>query len=235
MAIKYSVIIPAFNEENTIGRAVRETAAVFNPFKEEYEIVVVDDGSSDATVGTAEALTIEFPFLKIIKHEINRGKGEAVRTGVREALGEQLLFLDSDLATHPREVAAFIEKMGDYDIAIGSRRARGAIIAKPQPWFRIFYGRMINFFIRHFLKLPHNDTQCGFKMFRAEVAKNIFNELGPSRWVFDIEVLLRARANGYKIAELPVTWTNGEFSRVKTNEVLADLWYLVKLKNKLNR
>lgn len=235
MALRYSVIIPAYNEEKALGRAVRETAAVFDPLKEEYEIVVVNDGSTDATASVAGSLSDACPFLKIHHHETNRGKGEAVRTGVAQAAGEYLLFLDADLATHPSEALNFMKAIRDADIVIGSRQAAGAVIAVRQPWYRILAGKFINFFVRAYLKLNHRDTQCGFKMFRAEAAKRIFSEIGSSRWVFDVEVLLRAEAAGYRVAELPVTWTNGARTRVKIGEVLADLRYLLRLKKQLDK
>jgi len=231
----YSIILPAYNEEETIERAIRETVAVFDPLAKEYEIIVVDDGSSDDTAVIVNSLSAELPVIRLLQHAANGGKGGAVRTGVMNAQGGLLLFLDCDLATHPREAPAFIAKMDESDIVIGSRRVPGAVIAKPQPWYRSFSGRAINFFVRHFLKLPHHDTQCGFKMFRLEVAQDIFKNAGPARWTFDAEMLLRAYAAGYRVGELPVTWTNGATSRVKTREVLSDLWYLVKLKNELNK
>jgi dolichyl-phosphate beta-glucosyltransferase len=231
----YSVIIPAYNEAASIERAIRETSAVFNAFNRPYEILVVDDGSQDGTGDIAELMGQNFPVLNVLRHQTNLGKGAAVRTGVMNAQGERLLFLDSDLATHPREATAFIAALEDADIVIGSRRAKGSVIATRQPWYRILYGRAINFFIRNFLKLPHQDTQCGFKMFRAGVARDLFGDLVPSRWTFDVELLLRARANGYRVTELPVTWTDGRVSRVKAAEVLSDLWYLIKIKNKLNK
>jgi Glycosyltransferases involved in cell wall biogenesis len=231
----YSIILPAYNEAATIERAIRETVAVFDPLAKEYEIIVVDDGSSDDTAGIVNSLSAELPVIRLLQHAANDGKGGSVRTGVMNARGGLILFLDCDLATHPREALFFIEKMGEYDIAIGSRRVRGAMIIKSQPWYRSLAGRFINFFVRHFLKLPHHDTQCGFKMFRNEVAQDIFKDLGPARWTFDIEVLMRAHASGYRVGELPVTWRNNANSRVKTKEVISDLWHLVKLKNKLNK
>ncbi len=235
MNMDYSVVIPAYNEEKTVERAIRETAAVFNPLSKQYEIIIVDDGSTDATAKIVDLLSNELPMLKLVRHETNRGKGGAVRTGVMNASGEFVLFLDSDLSTHPAEAPAFIAKMGESDIVIGSRRIPGAVIAKPQPWYRSLSGRAINFIIRHFLKLPHRDTQCGFKMFRREAAQNIFQDMSPSRWTFDAEILMRAYAAGYRVNELPVTWLNNENSRVKTNEVLSDLWYLLKIKGRLNK
>lgn len=231
----YSVIIPAYNEEKTVERAIRETAAVFDPFSGQYEMIIVDDGSSDATPSIVAALAAEFPSVKLLRHETNCGKGAAVRTGVMGAQGEFVLFLDSDLSTHPREVPAFIDKMKECDIVIGSRRVPGAVIAKPQPLHRSLSGRAINFIIRHFLKLPHRDTQCGFKMFRLAPARNIFQDLGPSRWTFDAEVLLRAYAAGLRVGELPVTWLNNENSRVRVGAVARDLCYLWKLKHTVNK
>jgi len=233
--IAYSIVIPAYNEAENVERALRETAAVFDPLAKEYEIIVVDDGSSDGTAGIVSSLSAELPAVRLLRHAANGGKGKAVRTGVMNAQGESILFLDCDLATHPREALSFIEKMEDFDIAIGTRRHAGSIIARSQPWYRVLYGRAINFFIRHLVKLPYYDTQCGFKMFRAEAAKDIFGELGPSRWTFDVELLMRARSNGYLIAELPVTWTNGKTSRVRAGEVIPDLFYLWRLKQRMDK
>ena len=231
----YSIILPAYNEAANIERAIRETVAVFSVLGKPYEIVVVDDGSVDGTPEIAVTLSKNIPELKLFRHQGNCGKGTAVRTGVLNSSGELLLFLDCDLATHPSEAPAFIAQMGEYDIAIGSRRHSQSVIIKSQAWYRVVYGRLINFFVRLLTKLPQRDTQSGIKMFRAEVAKDIFQNIGPSRWTFDIELLLRARANGCTVIELPVAWSNGALSRVKFNEVVMDLWNLSKLKNKLDR
>lgn len=235
MAMQYSIILPAYNEAVSIERAIRETAAVFGALHGPFEILVVDDGSSDGTAALVASLRQDFPQVRLLRHETNRGKGAAVATGVASAQGETVLFLDCDLATHPSEALRFIERLKEADIVIGSRRAVGTVIAVRQSWYRVACGRMINFFLRHWLKLPHRDTQCGFKMFRIEAARDLFSQLSPTRWTFDAEILLRAQANGYRVAELPVTWTNGRLSRVKTGEVLADLWYLLQLKNNLDK
>jgi glycosyltransferase involved in cell wall biosynthesis len=233
--MEYSIILPAYNEAKTVARAIHETAAVFDPISKQYEIIVVDDGSTDDTAKIVALLAAELPMLKLVQHAQNLGKGTAVRTGMLNAQGEFVLFLDSDLSTHPREAPAFIDKMKECDIVIGSRRVPGAVIAKPQPWHRSLSGRAINFAIRHLLKLPHRDTQCGFKMFRLASAQNIFQDLGPSRWTFDAEVLLRAYAAGLRVGELPVTWLNNENSRVRVGAVVHDLYHLIKLKNKFNK
>ena len=233
MAISYSVIIPAYNEEASVERAVRETAGVFDGLGKAYEIIVVDDGSSDRTAASAMAAGV--PAVRVLRHETNQGKGAAVRTGVMNAGGELILFMDCDLATHPSEATAFIKQMGDCDIAIGSRRHAASVIVVSQPWYRVAYGRLVNLFIRRTLGLPYHDTQCGFKMFRAAPAREIFRAIGPSRWTFDAEVLLRARAAGYRIVELPIAWRNGASTRVKSTEVIADLGRLLKLKKQLDK
>jgi dolichyl-phosphate beta-glucosyltransferase len=231
--IDFTVILPAYNEEATVERAIRETAAVFNPISKEYELIVVDDGSSDATAEKVAGLIGEFPFLKLLRHQINSGKGAAVRTGVMNAAGKKVFFIDCDLSTHPNEAPAFIARANDYDIIIGSRRVSGANIVEPQPWYRSLSGRIINLFVRIFLKLKHHDTQCGFKMFRLEAAQTIFKNMTPMRWTFDIEVLVRAYREGYKVGELPVAWRHGKVSRVRISHVLAEFPHLWNLRKKL--
>jgi glycosyltransferase involved in cell wall biosynthesis len=235
MAFKYSIVIPAFNEEKTVAKAIRETVAIFGSIKEEYEIIVVDDGSKDATVKVTEELAREYPFLKIIKHEVNRGKGEAVRTGINAATGEYVLFVDADLATHPEEAKAFLPKLGKNKIIIGSRTTSGAVIGSPQPFYRIWGGRFINFLVRKIVGLPYRDTQCGFKMFNREVGQKIFSEMVFSRWLFDVELLARAQADGYEIVEVPVRWNHGATSRVKFGEVLKELPRLSHLRRLLKK
>jgi dolichyl-phosphate beta-glucosyltransferase len=235
MAFKYSIVIPAFNEEKTIAKAIRETVAIFGSLKEEYEIIVVDDGSKDATVKAAEDLAAGYPFLKIIKHEVNRGKGEAVRTGINAATGEYVLFVDADLATHPAEARSFLPQLGKNRILIGSRTATGAVISAPQPFYRIWGGRFINFLVRKIVGLPYRDTQCGFKMFNREVGQKLFSEMTFSRWLFDVELIARALADGFEIVEVPVRWNHGENSRVKFGEVLKELPRLSHLRRLLKR
>ena len=211
MAIRYSVIIPAYNEARSIGRAIAETRNAFLGFGESFEIIVVDDGSSDATANIVRGTDV-----RLIRHEKNQGKGAAVRTGVAAAQGDIFLFLDADLATHPSEFEKCISLFAMNDIVIGSRRAVGSAIVQKQPWHRVALGRTFNTIIQRYLGLPFEDTQCGFKAF-ASSAKPIFAELATSGWVFDVEVLGQAMKRGMRIAEVPVAWKNGADSRVKLN------------------
>jgi glycosyltransferase involved in cell wall biosynthesis len=235
----FSIVVPAYNEEATIERAVRETAAVFRNFGRPFEIIVVDDGSADATAEISERLASELDYLKLLRHEINRGKGEAVRTGVLNATGEYILFADADLATHPSEAAAFLSHLGKNKVVIGSRTVDGTEIGRSQPRHRVWYGKAFNFIVRKFVGLPHRDTQCGFKIFDAETGKRVFGEIAPgARWVFDVELLARARAAGCEIIEMPVRWNHGKVSRIRFWEVLKEmprLWGLRKIVKQAER
>jgi len=217
MGLRYSVIIPAYNEAKSIARAIAETHAEFSRFGEPFEIIVVDDGSRDETCAAVENAREEFPNVLLIRHERNQGKGAAVKTGVATAQGDIFLFLDADLATHPSEFAQCIPLFATNDIVIGSRRKKGSEIVESQPWHRVLAGRTFNAMIRGYLGLPFLDTQCGFKAFTAS-AKPLFAELGTNGWVFDVELLGQAMKRGMRIVEVPVAWKNGPESRVKLGD-----------------
>jgi dolichyl-phosphate beta-glucosyltransferase len=235
----YSVILPAYNEAPTIERAVRETADVFRGFGRPFEIIVVDDGSSDKTAEIVERLVREVDCLKLLRHETNRGKGEAVRTGVMNAAGEYILFADADLATHPSEAAAFLSHLGKKKVVIGSRSADGTEISRAQPCLRILYGKIFNFLVRKVVGLQLSDTQCGFKIFDAETGKRIFNEMQPgARWLFDVDLIARARALGCEIVEMPIRWNHGAVSRIRFWDVVKEmprLWRLRKIMRRVGR
>lgn len=227
--LAYSVVIPAYNEEKTIAKAVRETRRVFRLYRKPFEIIVVDDGSSDRTAPVVSSLRPMVPELRLVRHDCNRGKGAAVRTGSLAAYGDHVLFLDADLATHPSEFTKFRPHLADHDIVIGSRRVAGADIAGRQPLYRDWLGRLFNLAVRNYLDLPYRDTQCGFKVL-ARPAKLLLVSQRTSGWTFDAELLKRAQARGLRIKELPVTWTNGRESRVRLGHAWRILQDLRKIK-----
>jgi len=238
MEKNFSIIVPAYNEEATIERAVREATAVFCGFGKPFEIIVVDDGSDDATAKITERLAAEIDNLRLLRHENNRGKGEAVRTGVMDASGEYILFFDADLSTHPSEAAAFLPHLEKNKVLIGSRTAAGAEIGQEQPWYRVRYGKFFNYLVRKIVGLPHHDTQCGFKIFGAEIGKRVFGAMPPGAgWLFDVELIVCATAAGCEIVELPIRWNHGEVSRIRFLEVLKEmprLWRLRKIMKKID-
>lgn len=215
MPIAYSVIIPAYNEERTIARAVRETSRVFSSLEKPFEIIVVDDGSSDRTATVVERMRRDHPELALLRHPSNQGKGAAVRTGVERATGDIFLFLDADLATHPSEFDQFIPAFKRADIVVCSRSVKGTRIAERQSFLRVLAGKLFNLLaVRWYLGMPYRDTQCGFKAF-TQKTKPLFRDMRASGWVFDVELLWRARRAGYRIVERPVTWRHGRDSRVR--------------------
>lgn len=228
--IRFSIIIPAYDEENTVAKAVWETRRVFDALGEPYEIIVVDDGSTDRTSSIVTDLSKRIPQLKIAIHSRNLGKGAAVKTGVMEARGDIFLFLDSDLSTHPSEFASLVPFLDEHDIVIGSRRVAGANIAERQSLYRTWIGRLFNLIVRMYLGLPFHDTQCGFKAFSAKT-KPLFRSLKTSGWAFDVELLANAARRGYRIKEVPVTWRHGRESRVRIGHAFEILRDLRKIKN----
>lgn len=233
MVREYSVIIPAYNEQRTIVRAIRETMRFFDTLHAAYEVIVVDDGSTDKTAAAVSRMRSASKKIHLIRFEKNQGKGAAVRKGVEAASGKIFLFLDADLATHPSEFKKFIPVLKKADIVIGSRTARGSVIAKRQPLYRILAGKLFNrVVVRWYLGLPFRDTQCGFKAFHAN-AKPLFRDMTSSGWAFDAEILARARSARLRIAEIPVEWRHGRESRVHIRDILQIMRELHRIKKAL--
>ncbi|MEN6372278.1 MAG: dolichyl-phosphate beta-glucosyltransferase [Armatimonadota bacterium] len=214
-SIYLSVVIPAYNEERTLDGTVREIWAYLRDLELTYEILIVNDGSLDSTKDIAEKLSNELPFVRMVDYSPNRGKGSAVRTGMLKASGERILFTDADHATPIQELPAFLSALDSgFEIAIGSRAVSGAVRVVHQPFYREIGGRALNLLIRMFAVPGIKDTQCGFKLFTREAARSIFSRSIIDRFSFDVEALYLARCSGYKIAELPVHWSDRANSRV---------------------
>ncbi len=217
-----SVVVPAYNEDETIRKAIEETLSVFDTLghvkpdghvaSREGEVIVVDDGSIDETAAAAEA--VDDPRVRVIRHEVNRGKGASVRTGMQAATGEVRIFLDADLSTHPRHIIDVLPKLRDHHIVIGSRECRGAMVDVPQPWHRALAGKAFGALVRSAFGLPYADTQCGFKAFRPE-AHPLFDRVQADGWAFDVELLALAEKDGLVILEMPIVWHDRRGSRVR--------------------
>ncbi|MDQ5857200.1 MAG: glycosyltransferase family 2 protein [Acidobacteriota bacterium] len=214
---KASLVVPAFDERGRIDRAMTEIAAWRrgNPGGWEWEVIVVDDGSSDGT-GEAARLAAERENLPIelLRHPKNRGKGAAIRTGVLASTGDPILVSDTDLSTPLGEWVKLAERLPTHPVTIGSRALDEELVRKRQPFYRQFMGKTFNTFVRLVAVSGIRDTQCGFKLFRGDVARDLFRRARIDRFAYDVEILYLARKEGLSIAEVPVLWFNSPESKV---------------------
>ena len=200
-----SIVIPAHNEESRLPRTLGQVFAFLEKQSYPSEVIIVENGSSDRTLELAHEFAARYSNMVVI-HEEQRGKGNAVRRGMLEARGEYHFICDADLSMPIDEVQKFLPPMvNDFDIAIASREAPGAIRYN-EPSYRHWGGRAINFAIRLLILPGLNDTQCGFKCFRADVADDLFRQQTLTGWSFDIELLYLARRKHLHIKEIPIQW-----------------------------
>jgi len=213
-----SVIIPAYNESARLPLTLRATVDYFAARPEPFDLLVVDDGSTDGTVQIVEEFAGQNPDLSIqcLGYSGNRGKGYAVRYGMLRAGGDLRLFCDADLATPAEEyevVRAAMEREGT-PIGIGSRPLRNSHLLVHQPWYREWLGRGFNKAVQVLAVPGIADTQCGFKVFTAEAATDVFSRCRLDGFAFDSEALYVARRLGYAIAEVPIRWSHKAGSKV---------------------
>lgn len=211
-----SIVIPAYREAEKIEADIQAAAAFVRDYRISAEIIVVDDGSPDDTATRALALRATIPELKVVSYEPNRGKGHALRYGIMQTRGRNVLFADTGLCV-PYNIASIgIEMldMGMCDVAHGSRRMRGSVV-RAQPLHRRIGSRVFKLLIHLFMGIPLyiSDTQCGFKLYRREVAHHLYGQAFTDRMMFDAEITLRAIRGGYRILEFPVLWSNDPDTR----------------------
>jgi dolichyl-phosphate beta-glucosyltransferase len=211
-----SLVVPAYNEEARLHETLPAMWEFLHSRFKTFELIIVDDGSSDGTARVVEEFATDRPGVVLISYRPNRGKGHAVRMGVLRAQGDLILFSDADLATPLEEFDHLLEPIqSGSSVAIASRGARGAQRVIRQPWYRELAGRCFNLMVQCLAVPGIKDTQCGFKLFPRSVAHDVFARYEEDGFSFDIEVLHIARRLGYPIAEVPVRWMHREGSKVK--------------------
>jgi dolichyl-phosphate beta-glucosyltransferase len=229
-AIEYSIVIPAFNEAGRLPRYLGEVVQYFDSRGEPYEVLVVDDGSTDATAALVQSAVQASPAVRLLRLGRNRGKGAAVRAGMLAVTGRYRLFADADGATPIEEVKRLDAALAaGADIAIGSRvLAAPGVTVSTRP-HRVLAGRVFNWLRARLGVRDVADSQCGFKLLRGDVADALFSRIATRGFGFDVELLLLAQAAGYRIAEVPVNWVDQAGSKVG---VLTDgprmLWQIVR-------
>lgn len=208
-----SIVIPAYNEQERLPATLQRWSEYLRAQPYSAEIIVVDDGSRDRTAEVTRAAMAQIPFLTL-REEPHRGKGGAVRAGMQVARGRRILFADADLSMPPEELPLLLAPLDrGFDLAIASREGKGARrVGEPQ--LRHIMGRVFNFVVR-LLAIPGlQDTQCGFKLFTAEAARELFRRQTIDDFGFDVEILYIARKLRYRVAEVPVAWYYQPSSRV---------------------
>ena len=209
-----SIIIPAYNEEHRLPGSLDKITAFLATQPYGYEVVIVENGSADDTVGVARQYAERFPYIRFYQ-ETARGKGLAVRRGMFEAQGRYRFICDADLSMPIEEIAKFLPPALDgYDVAIASREVPGAV-RYDEPWYRHAIGRIFNLLIRLIAVRGFEDTQCGFKSFRDEIAEDLFSVQMLNGIGFDVELLFIAQKRGYKVVEVPIHWYYSAESRMR--------------------
>ena len=232
---KLSIIIPAYNEAERIGPTLRSIHAHLSNKAYPFEIIVVDDGSTDNTINKVKNLRMEIPFLRILPMIRNQGKGAAVRTGMLAANGDIRVFTDADGSTPIEELEKLLEPIlnNRAQIVIGSRYLKGSDVEQKQPLLRRLWSRVANGVIQRMLLPGIVDTQCGFKAFTADVTERIFPLCTVNEWAFDLELLSLAKAMNLEIAEVPVKWINDDRSKGRLSQLPGELRNLIQIRRNL--
>jgi glycosyltransferase involved in cell wall biosynthesis len=209
-----SIIVPSFNEELRLPSSLERIANYVSVLRRPTEVIVVDDGSWDRTAEVAASYADRIGNLRVVGNGRNRGKGYSVRHGMQEAKGEYVLFTDADLSAPIEEADKLLAALAEYEVAIGSRAMDRSLIKVHESPFREFAGMVFNRIVRTVLRLPFVDTQCGFKAFRRERCRIIFEQQRIERFGFDPELLYLARHHGLKAIEIPVLWSHSPATKI---------------------
>lgn len=234
--MELSVIIPAYNEAQRIGPTLQRVHAFLAARPARFEILVVDDGSTDDTVALVSALADALPGLRVLCSPANRGKGHAVRQGMLAATGRIRVFADADGSTPIDELNALLPALAaGADIAIGSRYLPGSRVTRPQPWQRRVWSRLVNRVVQRVLLPGVVDTHCGFKAFTAAAATRTFAACTVDGWSFDLEVLACARAYGFRIREVPVRWEDDVRSKARIRQLPREFRHVYRIRRQLRQ
>lgn len=233
-----SVVIPVYNEAACVPAHVDALRPLLQSLApDDWEIVLVDDGSADGTGAEIARLSAADPRVRGSNHPVNRGKGAAVRTGVLATRGSEVLFCDADMSTPPETLREFLAALrAGADVVIGNRKSEAARIERWQPPLRVWLGLGYTRLANLLFGLRIADYTCGFKLFRGEAARALFQATSTERWSFDVEVLARASRAGLAIREIPVRWHHVEDTRVRVfRDVVRSFTELLSIRRRLGR
>ena len=224
-----SVVIPAYNEALRLRPTLRKVVDYLRGQGLGYEVLVVDDGSTDATAAVAEEFAGD--GVRVLRQPENRGKGAVLRVGVLASRGGQVLLVDADLSTPIEDLERLRPHLQEAEVVLGSRAVAGSDITLHQPVYREMMGRTFNLIIRLLGVRGLRDTQCGFKLLDGEVARRLFQELRIERFAYDVELVWLARRHGYRVVEVGVHWADSSSSRVNPmTDSLRMFWDVLALR-----
>ena len=227
-----SIVIPCYNEEERLPRTIEQIERYLEGRDIDYELILVDDGSTDGTRLVMDAAAERNRHVRLEALAQNRGKGRALAEGVAAATGSEVLVTDADLSTPIEELEKLQARLDQgAGVAIASRALRASRVEVSQPIYRVLMGKVFNLLVQVVLLPGIWDTQCGFKLFRAEVAHDAFGHLTTDGFGYDPEVLYRAKKLGVKIAEVPVVWRNSAPTKVSPIKSSLDMFkHVVRLR-----
>ena len=208
--MKFSVIIPCYNESQDIVKNAETIKEYLNTHQIDYELLLVNDGSKDNTKEVIESI----PGVRALSYDENRGKGGAIKYGIENATGDYVLFMDADLSTDLSAIDKVVEEAPNYDMIIGSRHAKDSVIKKKQPALRVFIGWCCRHIVNGKFHTQLKDTQCGFKAMRIDVAKKMIEKQLIEKFAFDVEYIYIAKLNGLTMKEIRVIWADDRTSTV---------------------
>jgi dolichyl-phosphate beta-glucosyltransferase len=232
IAPELSIVVPCYNEEERLPRTVEQIERYFAGKPISYELILVDDGSTDGTREIQDAAAERNPSVRVEALPRNRGKGRALAEGVAASKGAEILVTDADLSTPIEEIEKLrVALTSGAGVAIGSRSVKGSRVEISQPAYRVLMGKVFNLLVQAVLLPGIWDTQCGFKLFRADVAHEVFAGLTTDGFAYDPEVLYLAKKRGVKIAEVPVIWRNSTPTKVMPIKSSFDMFkHVVKVR-----
>ncbi len=207
-----SIVIPAYNESLRLGPTLRRVVDYLCQRGVSYEVLVVDDGSADDTSEVARQFEPE--GVRVLRQEVNRGKGAVIKVGVLASRGRRVLLVDADLSTPIEDLEKLEPRLGEAQLVLGSRAVADSDILLHQPFYREMMGRIFNLIVQLSGVRGLRDTQCGFKLLEGDVARQLFTELQTERFAYDVELVWLARRRGYKVVEVGVRWADSPASKV---------------------
>lgn len=217
LPIKLSIVISCFNEAQRLPRYIDEAYQFLEQNIESFELIMVNDGSTDQTAELLKEYENQYPKVKVVSYDQNHGKGYGIKKGVEKADGEVIAYMDADFAIDLDHIPQFLQIISSdkADLVIGARNLKTSLLQGEKSWVRRFFGNSLSLINDFMLNLPGiEDTQCGFKFFKAQVAKKLFANLTTYRWLFDMEILSKACQNHFRILALPVKWQEIPGSKV---------------------